>query len=608
MCGIFGTVNLLADPESVRQIAHRGPDANGSIDLFIGSHSVHLAHTRLAIVDLSEAGAQPMAFDSAGAYLVFNGEIYNHLALRSGLQFKDFKGHSDTESLLHHLIENGPHASTELNGIFSFAYVDQRHKKLFLVRDPYGVKPLYYAEKNNGLAFCSEISPLIDLFKPSISPLNLSELLRLRYLPAPNTLFDGIHKLKPGHILEIDLSVETISVRSSSYIQPNRGFIQSNFKEAVAEYGQMFEAAVKRQLMSDVDVGVFLSGGVDSALVAKYASENADYKMKAFTVGFEDYSNRDELSLASSTADLLGMDHVKVMMSEEGFFNSIESLCAIVEEPLATTSIIPFHFLCQGAAESLKVVLTGQGADEPLGGYGRYQGALLFDYIPAWIANLLPINAFEMLAGHSLARGIHALRAKGTIERLVSAYEVFSSDEIFRLTGIADHKSQADIQYFYNLLECNNRKSTAQVMMDLDSRLNLSDDLLLYTDKVSMRHSLECRVPILDHQLMRYIEALPLNYKMRFGKGKVIHKAFAKSVLPSSIVNRKKLGFQSPTDQWFKNSDFLKQRLLDTNSKLAGVVDIEEVAKVMTQHDRGRNKERHLFLLLSLYHWLEKFS
>jgi len=608
MCGILGTINIDFGNEILDLIRHRGPDASGIEAFSVSKHNVCFGHRRLSIVDLSPAGAQPMVGQNKDCCIVFNGEVYNHADLKKRLSGIDFKGHSDTETLLYTLKRYGIESIADFNGIFAFAFFDLDSKKLFLARDPFGVKPLYYWHSNDRFVFSSELKPILKLVDTSLCAKNLAELLRMRYLPAPDTLFSGIHKVKPGHLLEIDLSKDDIQMSQRSYIRPIPDKTKLSYIDARFEYGRLFEQAVRRQLMSDVEVGVLLSGGVDSALVAHMAQKHLLYKMKAFTVGFDKKDDSDEISDAAETAEILGLDHKYIKITIDDFFGFLRKGVSIVEEPLATTSLIPMYYLSHLASSDVKVVLTGQGADEPLGGYGRYQGEVLSNLLPSAI--LAPIANVLLKAGlknEKFQRGLYALSEPDIVKRFLRAYTVFRPSEIRSLTGIEDKKSISCVQYFYDLLFSDSQMTSVEKMMSLDMRMNLADDLLLYTDKITMSHSLECRVPILDMELVRFIESLPGKYRIKFKQGKMIHKDFARSVLPGKIVNRKKKGFQSPTKKWFKDENKLREVLLDKSSLFTSYFDTRAVEKIISQHQHDFNKERHLFLLLAIRYWMDEF-
>ncbi|NJC25878.1 asparagine synthase (glutamine-hydrolyzing) [Neolewinella antarctica] len=611
MCGILGTINVEVDDEILNLLAHRGPDDSGIERASVGSFEVYFGQRRLSIVDLSPAGHQPMNSPCGRYSLIYNGELYNHQDLRDELPATiDYRGHSDTETILHYLIAHGIEGVRAFNGIFALGFLDREAKTLQIARDPFGVKPLYYCQPagSNKLAFASEMRPLQAILgNTTLNKDALATLLRLRYNPAPDTLYTQIDKVRPGHYLHFDLGGEQTQLREVPYLAPLPTTRVINENEAVAGYGGKIAAAVERQLLADVEVGILLSGGVDSAIVAALAQEKSTTPLKAFTIGFRGEHQEDEINDAAETAALLGLEHHVKRIDFTDFLGTMRECVRIVEEPLATTSIIPMYYLAELAAQHVKVVLTGQGADEPLGGYVRYKSELLREKIP----RVLRAPVAAALGGISsrnekVSRGAAALAETDEIARFLAAYQVFTPSEISGLIGTEDKLSKPRIAYFYELLGCQNRPAGAERMMALDTRLNLADDLLNYTDKVTMNFSLECRVPMLDLELVRYIESLPAANKLNLRGGKLIHKQYARERLPANIINRKKKGFQSPTQLWFRDgATEIQSLLLDDSSAFGKVFHLPAVREIITQHQTGYNREKQIFLLLSIYFWLD---
>ncbi len=605
MCGIVGTVNKPFDKSLLELIAHRGPDDRDVVSFRTNENEIHLGHVRLSIQDLSAAGHQPMRSACGRFVIVFNGEIYNHMDLREKLADIEWRGHSDTETIVNYIARFGIESIKDFNGIFGFCLMDIECQKLYLVRDRYGVKPIYYHVDEKTLVFGSEIRPIRKLVDVAIDKDNLATLLKLRYNPAPTTLYDTIKKLRPGHILTYDLNSYELEI--SSFITPVRVDETISFDEALGRYGELFEQAIKRQLLADVEVGVLLSGGIDSALVAYYAQKYSDKPIKTFTIGFEEDDESDETLDAAETARILGTEHYEIKITAGEFEEIFRECIDIVEEPLGTTSIIPMYYLNRlVASHGIKVVLTGQGADEPLGGYARYRGEMMYGKVPGFVFGMLkPFAGF--IKNESIYRAVHSLGETDKLSRWQKIYALFSDKEIRSLIGADETKSRELIEYFYNLLDGKSKDST-NAMMSNDIRMNLCDDLLLYTDKISMHFSIEARVPMLDNDLIDFVESLPLKYKIRGKEGKYIHKKFAESVLPKEIIYRKKKGFKSPTEQWFKGEKGLKYKNMMTNSDsvLGRFFDLDEVGRIFDLHLNGkRNMEKQLFTLISIYYWME---
>src|SRR6266850_2146525 len=537
MCGILGAIDRSFDTSLLRQIRHRGPDGLGIARMRAGVHQAVLGHCRLAIMDLSPSGHQPMSTDCGRYAITYNGEVYNHLELRKSLANQAFRGPCDTETILYCLARNGIGSVKRFNGIFAFGLVDSEHCKLFLARDPFGVKPLYYWGNAQGFVFSSEIRALRNLVNATVDPAALAEVLRLRYLPAPDTLLKGIHKVRPGHIVEVDLRSPELSLREYPYFDPEPvAAAQPSQAEAAEHYGFLLEQAVQRQLLSEVEVGVLLSGGIDSALVARFAQKHAPYRLKAFTVGFEESDEADEIAAATQTARTIGLDHSFVRVGLPDFLEILPRIASIVEEPLATASVVPMFYLSGLAAAHVKVVLSGQGADEVMGGYRRYQGELLRRYLPAGAIPLLSWAARVLrVRNDAVQRGLTSAREKDDLRRFLEVYTVFDAD------------------------------------------------------------------------LIRYAEGLPCRYRRSLWRGKVLHKQFATRVLPDWVVHRKKNGFFTPTKRWFRQTSAIKEILLDSKSRFSTYFDRSAVMAVIDAHSKGMDRDRQIFLLLSLYYWMKEW-
>ncbi|CAM3342062.1 asparagine synthase (glutamine-hydrolyzing) [Aequorivita lipolytica] len=610
MCGILGAVNKHFDESTLTLINHRGPDSLGVKKFEVGTHKVLLGMTRLAIVDLSEAGKQPMMSSCGNYAIIFNGEIYNHMQLREKLLETEFKGHSDTETVLYYLKKFGIDAVKDFNGIFGFSFLDISARKIFLARDIFGVKPLYYLVRGESLVFSSEIRTIKNIENQtlSIDEDNLATLLKLRYLPSPLTLYAQINKIKPGHYISVDLENPHFDIIEKYFVKPQKKQNIPIGYPIVEMYGKYLDEAVKRQLMADVEVGILLSGGIDSAVIAALAQKNSKKKLKAFTIGFEGDYEEDEIEQAEKTAEILGLEHYSKKINFTDFLSIIKETTRIIEEPLATTSSIPMYFLAQMASSHVKVVLTGQGADEPLGGYQKYQGELISQRIPRGLINLSKkIIPYTGIKSEKILRASKSLGEPEDIKRFLNVSSLFSNDEIGRLLKVGNSKASGLIEYFYNLLDLKQKKYSVERMMALDTRMNLADDLLLYTDKISMNFSLECRVPMLDLELVNFIESLPIDQRIKIGKSKIIHKKFAKEILPLEIINRKKMAFQSPTNFWFKKHHKVITELLLGSSAFTNILDEKEVKAIINQHIEGYNREKQIFLMLSVYYWLEYF-
>ncbi len=624
MCGIFGATRSLEASEVDRVLTlldHRGPDSRGDECIGCGDGQVHFVHTRLAIQDLSTSGHQPMRSRDGRWWVTFNGEIYNHFELRR-LTGGDFRGTSDTETLVEFIAASGIDDTVQkLNGIFAFAAYDTETGNLYLVRDQFGIKPLYYMEHSGvkgssaarvrTLLFSSEIKPLLD-FLPDreVDARGLQTFLSLRYIPSPGTLLRGVSRLPPGHYLVHDTrSGQSVTHR---YIRPVAERFEGTFDEATEIYRQELKRAVESQLLSDVPVGVLLSGGIDSALVAAMASEK-NPGLTSFTVGFGAGYEDCEIEDAAETARVLGISHEYVQVTPRDLQGSLSEIFQAIEEPLGTTSVMPMWFLSRLARSRSTVVLTGQGNDEPWGGYRRYQIEMLLTKFP-WLKSpifRIPESVSGLVPDDGFRRGLDCLGEPDTALRFSNAYALFSRSEVQALTPDSRERfSGESIRYWLQWLNDVNCSGDDEIMMRIDTRMNLADDLLLYGDKISMAFALEARVPMLDTGLIRFIESLPLSYRTGFSRTKLVHKAMASQYLPDAIVHRRKKGFQVPFGEWSRGiwKDFTGGQLLDGNRKFHRIVDRSAVERMWNRHLDGRKDfSRQIFALLMLSGWSENF-
>lgn len=611
MCGILGCINFKYNPESLDSISHRGPDGSGVKNFTINGHEVTLAHRRLSIVDVSENGAQPMASGDSNSFITFNGEIYNHDTLKSQMVFTGFKGHSDTETLVNYFNEKDiSWHLKDLNGIFGFALLDQKNKRLHIARDRFGVKPIYFYFKNNQLVFSSEIRPFKSYIKMEYDRENVIEGLKMRYVGAPDTIFNDIRKMEAGQLLTFDLSQKEIVLVKEYYVQtPKMGSRRQETSSLVKEYGDLFEQAVERQLMSDVEIGVLLSGGIDSALVAAVAKNKSVKPLKTFTVGFkEGLFESDEIEMAKVTAQTLNLENIHVRTDFTDFIEDLKKIIRIVEEPIATNSIIPMYSLSKLTSEHVKVVLSGQGADEPLYGYRKYKGLIFLKHLErsGLLRTGLKLTGLKNFKKEDVRRFYDAAVEKDMLVAYREYNSISSGNELSSLlnkSGLTD--TNTVLRRKESLFK---EKWTKRLPSDrsiisfpfLDLRNSLADDLLMYTDKLMMHFSVECRVPILDNDLIEFIESLHHSYKLSFSKGKIIHKQFAEEYLPSSIVHRKKIGFATPASKWYKTHKQVIEDIICSNREMEKIFNIGAIKEVLNTHEQNENGEKQILLLLSL--------
>jgi asparagine synthase (glutamine-hydrolysing) len=563
---------------------------------------VRLGHTRLAILDRSDAGRQPMASRDGRWWVTFNGEIYDHLDLRRDLS-GPFRGRSDTETLVEALAAWGVERTlSRLGGMFAFGALDLANARLVLARDPFGIKPLYYGRVGGGaFAFASEAHVLRRAGAAcTVSQEALQTFLTLRYVPSPDTLWSEIRRLAPGDVLTLDLATETAAVRC--FVQATSERYRGSLADAARDWREVLGGAVRRQMLSDVPVGVLLSGGVDSAVVAALARE-ANPSLPTFSVGFEGGHSECELEAAAASARALGLPNVAVRPSCEDLWASLEEVVRAVEEPLGTTSILPMWHLVRRARRDVTVVLTGQGNDEPWGGYRRHQLELVRGGLPGLVSRAAgAIGRRGAALPEAIERGLRSVGVTGRAERFAETCALFTAPERLALLG-TDARGGA-LPSIERWLSWAGPGDDA--ILRVDCRMGLADDLLLYGDKVAMAFGLEARVPMLDREAVRFVESLPLAYRVRLGRTKIAHRRMARALLPPAVVDRPKQGFQVPFGAWIRGPwrERVGACLLDPGAPYLGCIDPAAVRGLWREHQEGRrDRSRALFALLTLATW-----
>jgi asparagine synthase (glutamine-hydrolysing) len=621
MCGITGIYNYSSkekiDHAALKNmcdiIIHRGPD-EGAVFIDQGHH-IGLGHRRLSIIDLT-TGSQPMSNANESIWIVFNGEIYNYPELKKELIAKGYKFRttSDTEVIIYLYEEYGESAFYRLNGIFAFAIFDKTKNCLVLARDHFGVKPLYYSFHKGNLLFGSEIKTIIsnNSFAREMDFEALNSFLTFRYNPAPQTLFKNIKKLYAGHYLKISLTGEP-ELKSFWNYSPeiNSGISE---KEAIAQYQGLLESAVKRQMISDVPVGLLLSGGVDSAVIGHLMQSFSKEKIKTFTIGFAGKGDFNELADARASAKYIGSEHFEVTISQKEYLDFFYKSFYYTEEPIAEMTIPALYYVSKLAASKVKVVLAGQGADEPLAGYKRYFGEQQISKY-SQLLNYLPMQSFAKLAPRSerLRRAAYASQFTNEMERFLAIYTIFTPEQKEHLLNkdVKQQTRNVDLELIKRLYDqASGLKDSLAKILFIDTRKTLADNLLLFGDKITMANSLEMRVPFLDVELIKFVETLPSEMKLKGGVHKYIHKTAVKKWLPDEIIYRKKRGFSTPMDTWLQ-TDFAKEAgdlFNDSNSACRKYFNIEFINEMLNKHqNRKENFQRNIFALLSFEIWHKTF-
>jgi asparagine synthase (glutamine-hydrolysing) len=575
---------------------------------------------RLAIVDI-EGGDQPIVNESANVHAVFNGEIYNHEAIRRWLERRGHRLNSrmDGEVIPHLWEELGERFPEQLDGIFAIALWDSAQRTLILVRDHLGVKPLYTYDSGESIWFASELKALLrsGAVPQEVDYRSLDQYLTFRFTPSPRTLLADVEKLEPATCLVIRDGAR----RRFNYWDPvpveRRNL---SLAQAASEYRELLRAAVRRQMMSDRPIGAMLSGGIDSAAVVAMMAEVGD-QVKTFTVGFEGGGDADETDLARQTARLFNTDHYDAIVPSSDFRDDLPGVIAMLEEPIAHASAIGFLEVSRLARTRVPVLLSGQGADELLAGYWRYVGE--------WIASrALPVvealglerplaTIGRRARSARLERGLRALRFPDTLQRFMQIYAVFDpraksalySDDL--KASLAAENGRSPEQAVERFRRCAAERDSLAQMMYVDTRLWLPDDLLLVGDKMSMAASVEMRVPFLDRALVEFIESLPTDYKLRYGIRKLVHKKAMRALLPRAIVHRKERGFINPVDRWLRGPElhgFAADLLLDHGSRCTSWFNQQVIESMLRRHRTGAGDyTRQLFALVSLELWAQSF-
>jgi asparagine synthase (glutamine-hydrolysing) len=616
MCGIAAILDPRggAHPDAGRRMVealrHRGPDGEGVTQLGPAT----LAHTRLAIIDV-EGGDQPLSSEDGAVTAIVNGEIYNHRELRAQLEARGhrFATGSDCEVVIHAYEEHGPDFVRHLNGIFALALWDERAQRLVAARDHFGVKPLYWWSDGARLALASEVGALIGagFVRPRVDRVALDHYLACRFVPAPRTLFEGVSKLPAASLLiaSKDGPPLVTSYREAPGVQ-----LHGSEGELADGLAQRFTDAVERQMMSDVPYGELLSGGVDSAAVAAAMARRSATPPRTFTVGFPGAGPElDERAAAAETARLLGTDHRDTAMEQTGFLDELAASVPRLEEPCGIPSAGALMQLSRFAARDVKVVLAGQGADEPHGGYGRHQAAAVLSRLklfpPAMAAPALAAARILPRAA-SARRMAHMLGGHGSSERLIRLVEITDHDQRAELTGDRGDAAESErLASAAGVLSDVGDRDLLEQALYLDTHMFLGDGILICNDKMSMAASLELRVPFLDLELMHFVERIPAAMRIGPRAGKRLHRKAMGRLLPPEIAARPKHGFATPYDGWLRESLGEEvERRYAPGEPVAELIEPRAAAQLVDEHRRGRADHKSiLYCLLELSEWHRSF-
>ncbi len=619
MCGIGGfswNDEALAKAMAT-QITHRGPDQEG----IFCCDEMSLVFRRLSIIDLSDNASQPMSNEDESIHLVFNGEIYNFQELREELEQKGhrFKSRTDSEVIIHAYEEYGLKAINKLRGMFAFAIYDQRRKKLLLVRDRIGIKPLYYTFANGRLLFGSEIKSILQdpQVERRVNFQALYDYLGFEFVPAPQTMFAGIYKLPAGHHLVFENG--NIDVQQYWDLNFQSSGPHPSFDDAVEQLRDHLDAAVKSHLVSDVPLGVFLSGGLDSSCLVALMRKHISGPLRTFTIGYEDKSF-SELDYAEIVARHCETDH-QVLLLDALNADYVEKTLWHLDEPMTDLSTVPLYLLCKQAREHVTVCLSGEGADESFAGYDRFKASRMNNYF-----RLIPGPLRQQVIGRLTGMLPDQPQKKGAInmlKRFVEGanldpegrhlrWQYFLNSTLEQQLFLPLFRDQISMDPFRQIRELNKKcNATDQVNREiyLDMRFMMTDSVLMKVDRMSMASSLEIRVPLLDHVLVEFLASLPGSWKLNRMTTKYIFRKALDGLLPDTIVNRGKQGYSLPVKHLLRGE--LKQYMIDrlhNSAVIRETMDRDYIDRLIAEHCSQKQNHNHvLWALLNVAIWHDRF-
>lgn len=629
MCGIAGILDIKRKPENhvllsmTGAMRHRGPDGEG---IYIDGPA-GLGHRRLSIIDLN-TGAQPMSNEDGSVWITYNGEVYNFVELRNELENRGhkFRTKSDTESIIHAYEQYGEECVKKLRGMFSFCIWDAKKKTLFLARDRVGKKPLYYFYNKSRFVFASEIKAIIAdrNIKRELDMSAVSDYFTYQYVLFPKTIFKNIYKLPPGHFMTVrqqpdnraDIQIDIQQYWDIKYC-PDYSVSENEWVEGLKE--KLLDA-VKVRLISDVPLGAFLSGGLDSSAIVAFMSRVMSQPVKTFSIGFEE-ADFSELQYARKIARQYGTDHHEMIVKPDAV-ELLPKLAWEFDEPFADSSAIPTYYVSKMARENVTVVLSGDGGDETFAGYSRYASASWFY---RW-TKFAPYPLRRIFFGGVSSLMPYGMRGKGFLRHLtLSPFEYYKGmitqedskyfDELFNkdvVSEIAGHRGEKNgilksnnsmMEEFYNRYPNDDYLTKIQY---LDTKTYLAEDILTKVDRASMLCSLETRAPLLDHEVLEFAARIPSSYKIRNSQKKYIFKKTMSEFLPSDIVNRDKMGFCTPLRHWFKKdvAGYAEDMLLGEKCRSRGFFNTKFIESLISSHRlKYRDLSSHIWQLLFFEHW-----
>ena len=619
MCGICGIVNPTTQSELLKArvdgmnqlIRHRGPDSQG---VHVEA-PVALGHRRLAIIDI-ESGQQPLSSADHKCTIVFNGEIYNYKELRTTLSTMGhrFSTECDTEVLLAAYLEFGTECTQHLRGMFGFAIWDGRKKTLFVARDRLGIKPIYYVHVDDVFVFASEVGPLLqsEVVAADVNEGMLDFFVSLGYVPGENTMFESIQKLPPGH--QLTFTDDRLEVTQYWHVKEKIERAKDS-STILSEFDELLTESVGMHLMSDVPLGAFLSGGLDSSAIVYYMSQLSTSSVKTFSVGYDVDDGSSELDEARKIAELFNTEHHEFVLQPSDFFDSLQFCISRTEEPLVESAAIALYQLSNLASDHVTVILSGEGGDEILAGYPLYR-------INKQIAMLRKVTRFfpkklTHMLGHMLANTEKREKYVDWLQLPLNQRYLGISNDV--TTSIKQRMYTPDTYaavggrveaYFQSIFDHLDNATPLQRMSYTDIKTWLPDDLLLKADKMTMAASMELRVPLLDHKVVEFCLGLPDSYRLNGTTGKFLLKKLMEGRLPHDTIYQKKKGFPVPIERWFRNElhDDTSEILLDERSLKRNYFRPDYIEGVLKRHKSGKeNLSRRILSLLILELWHRQY-
>jgi len=615
MCGICGVIGQNVTTDVLNNINntmhHRGPDDSGIYISDFGSAQIGMGHRRLSIIDLTESGHQPMMSDKKDIVVVFNGEIYNYQELKSELQTLGytFSSTSDTEVIIYGYKAWGMDFVNKLNGMFAIGLLDKNKSEFYLVRDRMGIKPLYYYSHGAELVFASELKPIMSYpgFKKNIDFKVLKGYMQYLNVNAPHTIFKDVFKLEPGQILKYERGTSHIhNYWDLQKVYNDNTKMDVSYEEAHKMVAETIEDAVKKRLISDVPVGTFLSGGIDSTLVTMMAQKNSTKPMSTFSIGFKD-AQFNEALYAKEIADYLGTNHHELYIDEADMLKEIHNIPKFYDEPFADSSQIPTMMVSKLAREKVTVSLSGDGGDELFCGYNSYDALNKLERYSKFTA--LPGALVKTMHLNKLMYGVNW--KVGTLLEASSKKGMVNFNYLY-MNHLLEGMFVEDIQYdtFYDLPKIDTSNMIESKML-LDAYTYMPNDILTKVDRASMRYSLEARTPLLDHRVVELACRVKQEYKNKNGDKKHILKNIIKQEIPAAMIERPKKGFAVPLNKWLRNdlTPLIEQYTSERYIKEQGIFKIEKIKEIKTRlvHEDSGVCDGILWALLMFQLWYEEY-